>query len=542
MQSFFPLSENSWRGFLLAASCLLTISLAENLQLSDGVLRDSFHQGEYFAALPTLLDDHADFLPLTIHGALDYIPGLLARKLFGVNTYFFPTSFIYQLLNICAAVFFLAIVFELLRNRPTSPLVMFAAAVAAPLLVGYRDALLLLAIYLYLLIQRSVSSANFLLNVSFGLTVAFGLFWSYDRGLAGAFSLGLACLIHIYRDRRYLTSVLVFLAAAISFGYVWPPLSLGNYWENLRILAETSSQWSYAWEGDTVILAGFLSFYNMLAIWLLGTSLVGARFPQERFANPLLLITLSLFLFKVASNRADVEHILMGLWAPLLACVYWYSGDHGNSVNTLSKVLLMSFFSLLAIVGYQYSIGALIPIAVLVAAGLISISHTAATNAWANMLFATILAIPIFNAGFSIANGLLAGQYHWVRYFGSLPANVELVTDGVRWVSQELTNSGSRCVFDLSNHGVINGLTGLPACSRFTYLVYADQRYEQEIIESLAERGPKAIVFSSTDASFNIDGRTMHTRFPNLANILQSKYGNEKCSFGYCVRYLGETN
>ena len=42
-----------------------------------------------------------------------------------------------------------------------------------------------------------------------------------------------------------------------------------------------------------------------------------------------------------------------------------------------------------------------------------------------------------------------------------------------------------KCVFDLSNNGIINGLINLPSCTKYTYLVYADKRHEENIINQL---------------------------------------------------------
>ena len=178
------------------------------------------------------------------------------------------------------------------------------------------------------------------------------------------------------------------------------------------------------------------------------------------------------------------------------------------------------------------------PIFTLGVLGMISVSYSGARKLVLKKWVAATLLLPIVSAISLISSGVAEGHYRWINYYRSLPSNSAMVTDGVRWVSQELTNSGSHCVFDLSNNGVINGLTGLPACTRFSYLVYADQRYEDEILDSVRSSKPNAIVYSSTYWSFSIDGKSMHIRFPVLNNYLLENYPYEKCTFGYCVRYL----
>ena len=151
-----------------------------------------------------------------------------------------------------------------------------------------------------------------------------------------------------------------------------------------------------------------------------------------------------------------------------------------------------------------------------------------------------VMLFPLVDAFYSISSGISNGQFYWFKYFYSLPYNYKLVSDGPRWASQEIMNSSSSCIFDFSNNGVINGLTILPLCSRFSYIVYADQSYEYEIIESLRIKKPKAIVYSSKSASFCIDGKSMIYRFPNLNNFILQKYPKSLSAYGYCVRYLDQ--
>ena len=93
-------------------------------------------------------------------------------------------------------------------------------------------------------------------------------------------------------------------------------------------------------------------------------------------------------------------------------------------------------------------------------------------------------------------------------------------------------------MFDLSNNGLINGLTGLPACSRFVYPVYASPRFQQEIVDTLKKRRPRAVVYASNYWSFAIDDKTMHQRLPLVAEHLRAAYDDERCGAGYCLRYL----
>ena len=116
------------------------------------------------------------------------------------------------------------------------------------------------------------------------------------------------------------------------------------------------------------------------------------------------------------------------------------------------------------------------------------------------------------------------------------PANNEYVEDSMKWVSSEIKNSNSKCVFDLSNNGIINGLINLPSCTKYTYLVYADKRHEENIINQLKINSPEVIVYSTTYWSYSIDGKSMKERFKSLDSYILENYKYEACKYGYCLR------
>ena len=540
MQSRSTLIEHTRRPIWPAVCCLTLIFTATNFQLGDAISSEPFHHGEALAAALSLAFEKTGFYPLTIHGALDFIPALIARTLFGQEKYFFPTWFIYQLISFFAAITSVAVIAGITRKtNNNSGLILLASALMAPALVGYKDAVLLPSIYLYLLIQRQKSPATrMLLEVCFGVVMAFGLFWSFDRGIAAAVSLGAACIIFACKDRTYIVSFGTFIATLILLGLVSHQFSLEQYWGNIKILLETSSQWSYGWKDDPVILTGFLGFANALALWLLFTMKGSTRFSDANFPNLVFLTGLSIFLFKMGSNRADVSHIVPALWGPLLIAVYWYSSEKRPAISLPQKIASAIFLLAMVLLGWEFEIWAFIPMFVLIVIGMLPSTDSSDRSLATRKAISATLLVAVIGALYAFLGGISSGAYKWIVYFKSPPSNTELATDGVRWASEQLLKAGSTCVFDMSNNGVINGLSGLPSCSRFVYPVYANQRYQQEIIDSLESRLPPAIVYSSTYWSYSIDGKAMPARFPALNDYLLRKYGNQKCSFGYCIRYL----
>jgi hypothetical protein len=517
----------------------LVILSAYFLNLPAGILNEPFHYGEYFTSLTSLLSTTSTAHQLTIHGSLDYIPELLARAIFPADAYFFPTWLIYRLLDFLAVVFLLAIALQITTDNEQRFLVLLGVAIAAPFMVGYRDVVLLLSIYLYLFVQsKSNIAIRMSVEILFGLVVAFGFYWSFDRGIAGVVSLGAASCISAYRSQKYIVSLVVFSAAIAFFSSSFEALSLANYWENVKFLAATSANWSYALKGNALILAAFLVLSNISANWLLWTSLFKSKALGNHFENALFLSLLSLILLKIGINRADTVHILWGLWGPVLIALYWQTNSNFDKLTYGNIAVLVLTLVVFSAAWDEYRLLALEPINILMLYGIITIFFEGAKHLAFRRIVAILLVLPTIMSIDLILSGIAKGEYRWTGYHRALPSNEVMATDGVRWVSRKLKDADANCVLDLSNNGVINGLTNLPSCTRFSYLVYADQRYEEEIIASIESRMPNAIVYSSTYWSFRIDGRSMHSRFPALNEFLLKRYSKEECELGYCVRYL----
>ena len=124
----------------------------------------------------------------------------------------------------------------------------------------------------------------------------------------------------------------------------------------------------------------------------------------------------------------------------------------------------------------------------------------------------------------AVAKSLRLGQYTWIASLAVPPENIAIATAGVRWSAEKLLGSQAKCVFDLSNNGVINSLAKLPVCTRYTYPVYEGKKDEDILILQLKKTMPSAIVYSSNYWSYSIDGRSMATRFPVLDEFLIANY------------------
>lgn len=528
----FELHKNLWLIILISFATIALQNLKGTLVLSD-----PFHQGEYFASAVIFFTKQiVKFTPLTIHGALDFIPALIAKSIWRPDSYFLPTYFLYKVINITSALLLLAISIDLTKGEKYCSVVVLSIAIAAPQLVGYRDLVLLISFYLFLKINnKSIETATEkILLIAFGVVTALGLFWSFDRGIAGVVSFGIATLFMASRNKKHIIAVLTFLATVIIVGIFSQTFSFGNYIENIKVLLATSSQWSYGWQRGPVINSLFAIIFNLAIIGFVMIACYRNKSLSSRLHELIILTFLSIFMLKIGINRADWSHVYWCLWAPTLM-VFIFKNEIIFQELTTKKLILILLLVALA-VSIKDRIFLPIFLAGLIAYLVYGNSATFSSSI-VKLAFNGSLVILLF-LSFPTSVKYLVEKYQWLVHIYTPPSNIAASTEGMRWVSDRLLKSKSTCVFDLSNNGIINGLTTLPSCSRFTYPVYAGLKHESELIDAVRLTAPQAIVYSSTYWSYSIDGRSMRDRFPQLDTFLIQQYPRIECANGYCIRYL----
>jgi len=501
------------------------------------ILVDPFHYGEFFAATVGLfVDVNLSFHPLTIHGALDFIPGLFAEYMWGADNYFLPTLAIYKVLKFFAAFFLMLIAYELTRYKKHQWLLLLAVSVVAPLFVGYRDLILLISVYIFLKIndRDSGHGLSFFLQIFFGVAVAFGIFWSYDRGIAGALSLGAAVLVLLFRNRWHAISLVTFVATVVGLGLLFKVFSVENYASDIYTLMQTSGQWSYGWKRWPVVLTIFAVIFNLTAILLLISESIKSKSLIERLPIIVCFGFLSIFMLKIGVNRADLGHIYFSCWIPMLIILFLYEKTAPTKIQVglfIVSILIVAIALTILLRGFGLAM----------VAGILVFTVLRLKSEFFNkfsIVCFTFLIVGCFGLITYVGvKGFAAGQYTWIKSLSSPASNRLSATDGVVWASDRLQEHAVDCVFDMSNNGVINGLVRRPSCSRFTYPVYAGPNHESILISDLQEASPLALVYSSTYWSYSIDGKDMKKRFPNLDQFILNNYPKEECNSGYCVRY-----
>lgn len=515
----------------------LALSFAVNrLQIGNGILDDRFHHGEYIASLSSIVHE-SSFVPLTIHGALDFIPGLLAIFVYGRESYLFPTQLAYLSLSLMSCIMALVITYRFTQ----SALQVLIAGFIVPYLVDFRDfsILLLLFFYFFLSDRKKLGSQYFCLFL-LGLIGAFNFYFSTNRGIAGTISIGVALLISSYFNRAYLIAVASFLIFIFAGSLISPLSSFPNYISNILFLTQTSHQWSYGLDPQTAILSVFLATWLIAALYLQFieiASMRGAAITPGPLPNFALFTLLSIFFFQIATYRADLPHIKMGLLAFLLSITYSFSSI--ATITWLRNKVQIFTLIFLTISSYLIFRQDRILGLLFVAYFLCFMERYQARKLHILLRFVIILLVCQFIFHFSekFWDGYKNDQFKWTQFIVSSKSNNEAVESPVNWVAGELKRTNSRCIFDLTNNGVINGVADLPACTRFSYIIYADEKFEEEIIDSLSKSSPPALVYSSEYWSYSIDAKNMAARFPDLDAYIQKNYKTEKCNEGYCIRY-----
>lgn len=522
--------------FLTVAAGVLLVAL----KIFPGTLLidDPFHYGEYFAAAMNFPVVDGVGHSLVIHGALDYIPALLTEKLWGEGRYFIPTLAVYKILNFISAMILTAIAYRLTVKKHGQWLLIVAVLLVAPLLVGYRDLFLLVSIYLFMANLRCDSNllSAVILKILLGAFVAFGIFWSYDRGLAGALSLGAAVLVLLSRNRMYVISMVSFVASVAILVICFEAFSLSNYLNDLLVLTETSGQWSYGWQKMPVILSVLTILINGFAFSLLIEDCIRSNTLYQRAPMVVAMGLLAACMVKIGINRADVQHIYWSLWVPMLIALNFYGGALQS--RRLHQILMVALF-IVSVAGANYvgGYGLGLVVGLLIYSALYNVSQD---NYIVVRVIFIVCVLAVLVAGLSKGlRGIAAGKYSWMASLLAPPDNRSASTHGVIWATDRLLERNVHCVFDLSNNGVINGLARRPSCTKFTYPVYGGPKHEPELIDQLRAASPEALVYSAEYWSYAIDGKSMRQRFPVLDKFILLNYPMELCSQGYCVRYSG---
>lgn len=518
---------------------IVIIALVVGRGLSpEMLLLDRFHEGEFFAnAMEYIGNGTTQQRGLPIHGLLDILPSMLTASIWGVDQNFIPTYAVLKLLDFAAAILLMLIAMRLAPHVPNRLWLLLALGLIAPFVVGRRDVFLLLSILQFvLLVQDKSGRQRSTALLLFGIVVAFGMFYSYDRGLVGIISLGLATLYLVWFERRYLLALGTFVGTLFLLHLSSDLFSIPWYLRNVQYLAASSPEWRYDWSGTTVFFVSFAVLLNAIALFAFWSNRNAVIKQHQTMAMMIALTLLGLLMLKIGTNRAAFSHIVMSAWVPCLMMLLPGRSMQLGQNNLWPRGMLMcsamtiSIALLLWIRGHD---GFLMVLALFLIVALVDFQAHHRTK---KIVVLTLAVWQGIYGAFYVQETLVKAQYSWVAFIVSPPSNAVASGPEVTWAAGEILDSGAQCLFDLSNNGLINGVALLPSCSRFTYPIYAARGYEDLMISDVTQADPPAIVYSADYWSYTIDDRSMQDRHPKLDTYLRLTFPLETCNGGYCIR------
>jgi len=507
-------------------------------------ISDPFHQGEFLAAAIAVLNDAPyDGDPLIVHGAVDILPALVVAQLATSQEFVLSyTLAIYPFISIITVIITLAAALRLADRFQVQTALLIPFILFVPFSVGWRDLFFSISLYMFAAIVpdergRGGGPAK---QIIFGLVIALGTYWSFNRGVAALVAFGPLTIWLAVHYRRFWISILTALAGFVFIGSVFPGISIQGYIENFLVLLETSSQWTFPPSLNQNVWTGLVIAVGVISA---ATAVVSIRkFSLTRSKIILLsaLIIASAVYLKIGLGRVDQVHIQMAVWLPMLIITIIFSWEKHtvpNNALLIFSAVLLSVVITFVLRSHYVSLFSIFSI-LIIATGFFLGERGRHYLSYA--LLTLCLSATATGAGLAWLK-FQDDRYAWLSDIAQLPAAENAVTEGVLWSSRKIVESGSSCVFDLVNNGLINAVTNLPPCSRFTYPVYANRTYESQLIDDLRSSDPALIVYSSDFWSYSIDGKPMTERFPLLDAEILDRYPNIECNFGYCVRIRDES-
>lgn len=500
-----------------------------DLNIKNAVYEDHFHNGEYFNIFNNIRIGAS--LPLSVHGAVDYIPAWLAFNIAGPEYYAHITRIIYISFKVIACILFLLTLERL--NQKLIPLL--CAALLAPFILDHRDFSLSILIYSFISLDKyrkeNIKYISILSIIS--LAAVFNLFYATNRGIAGMLAILLALMISTYFDKRNIFGLFLITLLLLLIDKWIPVFSVKDLIEKMPFLIKNSKQWSFAWEYKTISLAIYIFLLLTISILLNVYAIIQKKNNYKELAVLAFISILSVFHYQIATYRADLFHIMMAFPIILLSLFNFLRLTIDEKINISSPfVILILLFSLISLYIIQEK-----PLVILIGLFLLNeLNFTTErkikiyifyTLRFILVLFCILLPVRII---FQYTNG----DYDWIKTNALLKKNEEIMDSSILWAQNKINDGNTVCLFDLSNSGLINADITIPTCTKYSYLAFSDHSNQTELIEFLnSEKAPQKIVLNSDGKKSDIEKNQEN----QLNLLIKTKYPYEECESKLCIRY-----
>lgn len=452
--------------------------------------------------------------PLLIHGALDFVPSLIAAKMFGVDHVIVSTRAINLLISgINYALFSVLLSMLLVRSgcpsgarRIVVLCVLFVFGFNVETALQFHQGILnprelfLLAFFVliasYSYVESSFVSRNLVLFL-IAIVTATSVYWSYDRGLINVvgFAIFVASLIlqRRYMSASYVVGLAVILSALLNYVGWFGEFSenMGNvlYW------VENGHIWRYEYTAKLARYSIPLVFLVVaLAFCYLSKAVKSWRCGDHHDATLRVIFVVSLLaMLRSALNRPDDPHMLWCFWlavAMTLPVIFGFFANGAESTAS-SEVLNSSRFTI-----WQKAGGLLLFI----------------------LLFASVAK---YNPSFKGAVTLKS-----IRQALSSPVSDDRIFADPALGGAHAFFSALKpdCVLSWSNSGLTALVSGLKFCGDVVYPVYISPSAEPAYYDKLSKNLPAAIVYDANFWGMEIDEKRMENRLPSVNKLIESNY------------------
>lgn len=485
---------------------------------------DAFHLGELFATNTYLMGGSPAGPPLTVHGAVDYVPAALAHVVFGDDASTYATILLLALCVVAAQVLFVLLVERLLQAQRAMLPFMFSVGLVASQTVHYRDLGLIVSLSVYYwMLGTAPGRRRDLLILLTGVVTYLAFLWTWNRGLPLLLGMAMALVVlSVPRGQRnHLLGLASMAVIAVALSALSPLFTPSTIVEDLALLLEASEGTRYAWDFGQA--QAFLGYAVLYAVTFAALLMFGLRRPRSssRLAQTALWAVLLAASIKVALDRFDWLHVMPSMWIVLAIMIL--------SAPALASAIPRQWL----LVGSGLLIGLL---------WLTVGTADSPVTQWVALLLASVaVAGPL--AEMTVVWALLALMVVTVQLQASrdsMPvwAPSDLVqrfavgpqlSDGQQWLVDQVREQP--CLVDVTNRGLVNHLSAVPSCFRYGALLWVPNTKQSELIQDVRAQDPDVVAWTSEPSP-----RPAFGGMDRLVQWLETEYPVLRCFGGECVR------
>lgn len=506
--------------------CLISAFIVFSTKVTYPLV-DTFHEGEYLGLLWHMRAYYMGVVefPLLIHGAMDYIPSIVASLIYGDERVIVGTRIINTLICGIVWVIFLDICYAIIPKSSqrtswiiaaTIIFILFLpsfgsdAVVVQQSFVGVRDLFLFFSMWNFSKYSTSqTTKLSYLLFGSFSATAA--IFWSYDRGILSILFL---CIIFIgtVLNKKFVDSILLIIGSLIGLTLLQYVKIIGSVSNNINNIIYWANNSTGIWHVSTNFdsLPGILIHFSAFILLLFSFTVISVvclqRFGSNKGNRRMVffiigIVIIQVIFLKSIFNSVYYNRIYFGIWPLILLMLHF-----GPKLFTFPTAKFQIKVDTSKLFRFTNT----------------SISHIAYNGALIG-LFA-LMVMPIFFLYGSFLKNIIIPK-----------KDVNIVSSEINNLSKLLRDINIECFFGWTNEGVIALMTKKRYCTKYPYAIWASENKETELLNQLINESPKAIVFDSSRWSMNIDNRPMASRLPAINQFILKNYPTKQSVGSYVI-------